>query len=156
MAVDPGARPGLAVYRDGVLIQAGWRPEEFDDAHYDELVVENQFAAAHIFRNGKKVRVSRASQQTLSWTAGRLFERFSADAKFRVPVDAWRRALWGPTAGRLPKPVVLARGKPLIPPAWWVDVPSAHQADVVEACLIGLAWVSKITPAIRKKCRVKT
>lgn len=156
LAIDPGARPGFAVLTDGVITKAGWRPEEFDGVDYDEVVVEDQFAAAHIFRSGKKVRVSRAAQQTLSWTAGRLFERFRAQAKFRVPVSTWRRALWGPSAGRLPKPVVLARGKPLVPEAWWRDVPASHQPDVIEACLIGLAWATKMTHAARKKCLVKT
>lgn len=151
LAIDPGAKPGFAWFKDGLLLNWGDDPAHFDtDFPYDELVIEAQFAATHIYRNGRRVRVSRASQQGLSFTAGRLFERFPATKKFRVPVVAWRGALW-PGVARVPKKVILARLEKLVDPAVW----AGQTDDTREAIGIGLGW-QKMTAAARKKCLVKT
>ena len=154
LAIDPGAKPGFCVTQDGIIQWAGWKDTVEVDC-FDALVIEDQHAATHIYRDGRKVRVSRASQQGLSFTAGRLFERFDAEKKYRIPVADWRRALWPP--GEL----VTTRAWNHPPPAWkgltapkrtlatrlwyaygfWVThLPLTHQVDVLEAIGIAKAW----------------
>lgn len=139
LAIDPGANPGFAWFRDGELVGASAEWTRLPPGAYDALVIEDQHAATHIYRNGKRVKVARKSQQTLSFTAGRLFERFDAAAKYRIPANAWRRVLW-PGAVSIPKRTVLAR---LVPD--WADavahVPAKNRPDVLEAIGIGLAWL---------------
>ncbi len=151
--VDPGAKGGFALFIDGVLENWGHAPEDFDAPDgepYDALVLEDQHAAASIYRNGRKVRVSRKSQGGLFFIAGRLFERFPAAMKFRVPILVWRGALW-PGVARVPKKVVLARLEKLVDPHVW----AGQTDDTREAIGIGMAW-QKMTAAARKKCLVKT
>ena len=151
LAIDLGAKPGFCFTIDGVLAGVGWdAPVTATDL--DELVVEAQFAAAHIFRDGKRVRVSRGSQQTLSFTAGRLFERFPATRKYRIQPDAWRGILW-PGSRRLPKKTVLAR----LTPEYGHLVegfPKTRRGDVLEAIGIAVAW-SRLTPAQKEKYLVE-
>lgn len=112
-------------------------------------VFEAQHAATHVFSGGRKRRVSRKSQQTLSFTAGRQFEAVQAAEKYRIPVDDWRRVLW-PGARRLPKTVVLARLR-----REYADIiPRGATADAVEALGILLAWC-RLGPSERKKYHVK-
>ncbi len=151
--VDPGAKPGFALFHDGALVNWGDDWESFqvpDGQKYDELVLEDQHAAASIYRNGRKVRVSRKSQGGLFFVAGRLFERFTATAKYRVPILTWRGALW-PGVARVPKHVILARLEKLVAPEVW----AGQTDDTREAIGIGLAW-QRMTAAARKKCLVKT
>lgn len=136
LCIDPGAKPGFCLTDDGSYQWVDWR--EPPQGVLDELVIEDQFAAAHLYRNGKKVRVRRASQMALSFTAGMLFERFPATRKYRIGADAWRRILW-PGSVRLTKPVVLARLEPEYG-ALVADVPKTHRADVLEAVGISAAW----------------
>ncbi len=154
LAIDPGAKPGFCLtvdgavtdctYKSAVAEQMGWVP--------DELVVEDQFAAAHIYRNGKRVRVRRSTQMTLSKTAGRLLERFPADRKYEILPDAWRAILW-PGAVRLTKKVVLARLTPqyghLV-----ANFPKTHQPDVLEAIGIAMAW-ARLSQAQKEPFRVE-
>lgn len=148
LACDPGANPGFALFDDqGALVGCDWRPEEYDAVEYDVFIIEDQHAATHLYRDGRRVRVSRKSQQTLSFTAGRLFERFRATYKYRVPANDWRRVLW-PGAVRLPKKTVLARLKPAYGDA--VEGMGKHAADVLEAIGIGKAWLA-MTDAQRKR-----
>lgn len=137
LAVDPGAKPGFCWWQNGIQC-VSYVCEDFQGVLWDELVVEDQFAAAHLYRNGRRVRVSRKSQMTLAHTAGRLLERFKADRKYRIAPDAWRRVLW-PGAVRLTKKVVLARLTPeyghLV-----AAMPKSHQGDVLEAVGIAMAW----------------
>lgn len=147
LTIDPGANPGFCLVEDGAIILASHEPYDF--ASLDELVIEGQYAATHIYRNGRRVRVSRASQQGLSFTAGRLFERYPAARKYRINPSDWRAILW-PGAKRLPKPVVLARLRTMIDPALYADVPKKNQPDVIEAVGIALAW-ARLTPAQKKK-----
>ena len=148
LACDPGAKPGFCLTVDGVIQAVGYSapPQEVD-----EFLIEGQFAGP-IYRNGKRVRVSRSSQQTLSFTAGRLFERFPATRKYRISPDVWRRVLW-PGSVRLTKPVVLARLRPayghLVD-----DMPKGHQPDVLEAIGIAMAW-GKLTTAQKESYRVE-
>jgi len=150
LACDPGANPGFAEFEDGELVGCGWKPADFiaDGAIYDEFVIEAQHAATHIYRNGRRVAVSRRSQQTLSFTAGRLFERFDAVRKFQISANDWRRVLW-PGSRSLPKKTVLAR----LRPEWGDRVagfPAKHQPDVLEAIGIGLAWL-KLSDAAKAR-----
>lgn len=148
--MDPGANPGFCLTRDGVIAYADW---ELDDpgVPLDELVIEAQFAGP-IYRNGKRVRVSRKSQQTLSFAAGRLFERFPAKRKYRISPDAWRRVLW-PGSVRLTKVVVLARLRPEY--GHLVEgFPKGHQGDVLEAVGIAMAW-ARLTPAQKESYRAE-
>ena len=147
LAIDPGANPGFCLTEDGVPVWAGWQYPPTEDL--DELVIEGQYAATHIYRNGRRVRVSRSSQQGLSFTAGRLFERFAATRKYRINPSDWRGVLW-PGATRLPKPVVLARLRTTIPEELYRHVPKTHQADVIEAIGISMAW-ARLTPARKRK-----
>ena len=144
LCVDPGAKPGFCYVEDGAIISATFVPDEFDDMHFDEVVHEAQHSASHLYRNGRRVAIGRKSQSTLSFTAGRLFERFTAERKYRILPDAWRRVLW-PGASRLTKPVVLARLRAeyntLVE-----HLPKGHQPDVLEAVGIATAW-SRLTQA---------
>lgn len=155
LACDPGAKPGFCSWDDEGIQGVHYDPEVFmpDDVHprwYDEAVFEAQHAATHIYRNGRRVPVSRRSQQGLSFTAGRLFERFRAERKYRIPVADWRRILW-PGASRLTKPVVLARlgaeYSTLV-----THIPKAHQGDCLEAIGIAVAW-SRLTPEQKEPYR---
>lgn len=158
LAVDPGAKPGLAHYQDGLLVQAGWRPEDFDDTYGDdpewsECVFEAQHSAASMYRKGRKVRIARKSQSTLSFTAGRLFERFRSENKFRIMPDDWRAILW-PGARRLPKEVVLARLEVEFGDRVPADVNKTHRPDVLEAIGIGQAWLC-LSQSQKEKFRVE-
>lgn len=137
LAIDPGAKPGFAVFVDGALWTLSANPEDVSGLTYDAMVIEDQYAAAYIYRGGRRVRVSRKSQQGLSFTAGRLFERFTADRKYRVPVSEWRGVLW-PRATRLTKPVVLARLRLGMPAG--VLTPLTTE-DMIEAWGIGKAFM---------------
>ncbi len=150
LCIDPGAKPGFCLTVGGIIVRVDW--ESLPAPALDELVIEAQFAAAHVYRNGKRVRISRSSQQTLSFTAGRLFERFPAERKYQIQPDAWRRILW-PGAVRLTKKVVLARLTPeyghLV-----AGFPKTHQADVLEAIGISQAW-AKLTAKQKEQYRVE-
>lgn len=157
LACDPGAKPGFCVMNT----EEPW-PYTFDevthlaglvDGHeYDEAVFEAQHSASHLYRNGKRVAIGRKSQSTLSFTAGRLFERFDAQRKYRILPDAWRRILW-PGSCRLTKTVVLARLRAeyntLVE-----HLPKGHQGDCLEAVGIAVAW-SRLTQAQKEQYRVK-
>ncbi len=153
LSVDPGAKPGLAGYFDGSLVAAGWKPEDFDGALWDECVFEAQHSAAAMYRNGKKVRINRKSQSTLSFTAGRLFERFHSANKYRIMPDDWRAILW-PGARRLPKAVVLARLEVEFGDRVPADVNKTHRPDVLEAISIGAAWLC-LSQSQKEKFRVE-
>lgn len=139
LAIDPGEHAGYAasdgvggllVTHDPALVPAdGW----------DEAVFEAQHSAASLYRGGRRVRVSRKSQQTLSFTAGRLYERFRATRKYRILPDDWRALLW-PGSRRLPKRVVLAR----LEAEYGHEVPTTGKprADVLEARGILAGWAT--------------
>lgn len=148
LTIDPGANPGFCLVEDGVILRATHESFGVPFA-LDELVIEGQYAATHVYRNGRRVRVSRASQQGLSFTAGRLFERYDAARKYRIQPSQWRSVLW-PGATRLPKPVVLARLRTMVDPELYAHVPKRNQPDVIEAIGIALAW-AKLTPARKRK-----
>ena len=153
LAIDPGANPGFCVTDGGQIELTSWQADGFEFlTPIDELVVEDQFAAAHVYRNGRRVRVSRKSQMTLAHTAGRLLERYSAERKYRIGPDAWRRVLW-PGAVRLTKKVVLARLTPeyghLV-----ADFPKKHRPDVLEAVGIAMAW-ARLSAAQKEAFRVE-
>lgn len=141
LAIDPGAKPGLAWYCDGAFMRAGWKPEEFDDSviGWDEVVHEAQHSGSKLYRNGKAVRISRKSQSTLGFTAGRLFERFHAERRYRILPDDWRAVLW-PGARRLPKAVVIARLEVEFGELVEATTPKGHRNDVLEAIGLGAAW----------------
>lgn len=149
LTIDPGANPGFCLVEHGAIIWADYDAVGHYTDGLDELVIEGQYAATHVYRNGRRVRVSRASQQGLSFTAGRLFERYPAARKYRIQPSQWRSILW-PGATRLPKPVVLARLRTMIPPELYAHVPKKNQPDVIEAIGIALAW-AKLTPTRKKK-----
>ena len=156
LAVDPGAKPGFCYMKEGTIQEVGYRPEDFDcrpyPYDYDEAVFEAQHSAGHLYRNGKKVRISRKSQSTLGFTAGRLFERFDAQRKYRILPDDWRRILW-PGASRLTKTVVLARLR--VEYNTLVEhLPKTHQPDCLEAIGIAVAW-SKLSQEQKEKYRVE-
>jgi hypothetical protein len=150
LAIDPGAKPGFCYTEDSMIVARGWEPDGFAGFALDELVIEGQFAGP-IYRNGRKVRVSRKSQQTLSFTAGRLFERFHATRKYSISPDQWRRVLW-PGAVRLTKPVVLARLA--VYGDLVADIPKTHRGDVLEAIGIAMAWY-RLTVAQKEQYRVE-
>lgn len=142
--IDPGANPGFCLDQGGSDIGLWGYIEPTPEwvAPLDELVIEDQHPATHIYRNGRKVRVSRKSQQTLSFTAGRLYERYRAERKYRILANDWRAVLW-PGARRLPKKVVLARLEAMLPPALktYLDtLPKKNQPDVLEAWGMSQAW----------------
>lgn len=138
LAVDPGARPGFCLTEDGRIKWVSPEADAWWPDALDELVIENQYPATHIYRDGKRVRVSRKSQQGLSFTAGRLFERFYATRKYRISPDEWRAVLW-PGARRLTKAVVLARLRPTYGHLV-AGFPKTRQGDVLEAVGIAMAW----------------
>lgn len=155
LACDPGAHPGYCwwvagaaapafVHHDYTAMYERFSPTATE---WDAFVIEDQHPATHIYRDGKKVRVSRKSQQGLSFTAGRLFERTPALAKYRLPVDVWRRKLW-PTASRLPKKVVLARLREDWP-SLVEHLPARAQPDCLESVGIAQAFLA-MTPLQRK------
>lgn len=151
LCVDPGSKPGFCLTDGGVIMWYGYESPDPAELALDELIVEDQFSGA-IYRNGRKVRVSRKSQMTLSHTAGRLFERFPAARKYRIGPDAWRRVLW-PGAVRLTKPVVLAR----LTPEYGHLVegfPKTHRPDVLESIGIAMAW-ARLTQAQKESYRVE-
>jgi hypothetical protein len=140
LACDPGAKPGFCAHTGSsqLLWTVDYKPEEFDGVRFDEAVFEAQHSASHLYRNGKRVAISRKSQATLGFTAGRLFERFTATRKYRILPDDWRRILW-PGSSRLTKPVVLARLRAGYNTL--VDhLPKTHQPDCLEAIGIAVAW----------------
>lgn len=144
LAVDPGSKPGFAEFNNGQLIEVGYDPERLTTAIYDQAVFEGQYATRYVYRNGRRQRVALASQQSLSFTAGRLFEKVVAREKFRINPNDWRRVLW-PGSNRLPKATVLARLRKQLPPAWvaMVDrLPKSHRDDALEAVGIGWAWLT--------------
>lgn len=175
--IDPGAKPGFCETIDGAVVQAThlsdaiYVPEYYEyDKGIDELIIEAQYPAEYIWRDGRRVRVSRKSQQGLSFTAGRLFERFSADRKYSIEPNAWRRLLWPP--GRpipprqydhpLPKWPKMAKAKrAIITRLWyaygqWVDerIPVRNQPDVLEAIGMAHAWMD-LTQAQKEAYRVE-
>lgn len=151
LACDPGAKPGFCRTFDAKILAVGYTYDDEFDWVYDEAVFEAQHSAAHLYRNGKKVRISRKSQSTLSFTAGRLFERIRADRKYRILPDDWRRILW-PGASRLTKPVVLARLRAEYNTLVG-HLPKTHQPDCLEAIGIAVAW-SKLTQEQKERYRV--
>ena len=150
---DPGSKPGFAWFEDNKLFRSGWEPELFPEDGWFEVCHEAQHSAASLYRNGRKVRINRKSQSTLSFTAGRLFEKFSAQRKYRILPDDWRGILW-PGARRLPKPVVLARLETEVGTLLDPTTPKGHRGDVLEAVGLGLAW-SRLTYEQKEKFRVE-
>jgi hypothetical protein len=136
LAVDPGASAGFCVFQDCFLEYAG--PVLLPDQCFDEAVFEAQHSGGYLYRNGKRVRIARKSQNTLSFTAGRLFERVQATRKFRIQPDDWRALLW-PGSRRLPKKVVLARLE--VEFGHLVATRGKARADVLEAVGIAHAWL---------------
>lgn len=135
LACDPGASSGFAVLLDGELAYAS---STLPPRDYDEAVFEAQHSAASVWRDGVRVRISRKSQSTLGFTAGRLFERVTATRKFRILPDDWRALLW-PGSRRLPKKVVLARLE--VAYGDLVLTRGKPRADVLEAVGIAHAWL---------------
>lgn len=152
LAIDPGEKAGFAASdgRGGLLVthDAAVVPVE----GWDEVVHEAQHSAASLYRHGRRVRVSRKSQQTLSFTAGRLYEKFPARRRYRILPDDWRALLW-PGSRRLPKKVVLARLETLVGDQVPASVPKAHRPDVLEARGILEAW-SALTQDEKEAYRV--
>lgn len=150
LACDPGAKPGFCIHIGNSKL-ATFVPEDVDGwGQFDEAVFEAQHSASSMYRNGKKVRISRKSQSTLGFTAGRLFERFTATRKYRIMPDDWRRILW-PGASRLTKTVVLARLRAEY--STLVEhIPKTHQPDCLEAIGIAVAW-SKLTQEQKEQYR---
>jgi hypothetical protein len=168
LAIDPGAKPGFAVFQDGRLSVVTYDPDDIDALYemdpaelnsFDEVVLEDQHPATHVTRNGRRSRISRGSQQSLSFSAGRLFERFDADRKYRIPVADWRRAKWPPGAAlvkvcTLPIPTWTKairenRTKYAVLSRLWLEygdwvatLPSSRQPDVLEAIGIGAGWAN--------------
>jgi hypothetical protein len=175
LAIDPGAKPGFAVFQDGRLSVVTYDPDDIDALYemdpaelnsFDEVVLEDQHPATHVTRNGRRSRISRGSQQSLSFSAGRLFERFDADRKYRIPVADWRRLKWPPGAAlvkvcqhplpKWTKAIRENRTKYAVLSRLWleygdwvVDFPSTHQPDVLEAIGINQAWA--LLPASDKQ-----
>lgn len=155
-ACDPGAKPGFCLFdtEDPSYMAVDYRPEVaslwMSDPLPGEAVFEAQHSASHLYRNGKRVAIGRKSQSTLSFTAGRLFERFAAERKYRILPDAWRRILW-PGSSRLTKPVVLARLRAEYS-TLVTHIPKTHQGDCLEAIGIAVAW-SRLTPEQKEPYR---
>jgi hypothetical protein len=150
--VDPGAKAGYCGIYDGHVL-ATHNPDLVPVGHYDEAVFEAQHSGASLYRNGKKIRIARKSQSTLSFTAGRLFERFKADRKYRILPDDWRAVLW-PGARRLPKAVVLARLEIEVGELVGPDVPKKNRGDVLEAVGMAKAW-GKLSDDQKEEFRVE-
>ena len=155
LTVDPGAKPGFCLSEGGEIraITHDILNLPFEVMALDELLVEDQFATAYAYRNGKRVRISRKSQLTLVRTADRLFYTIPADRKYRMLPDAWRGILW-PGARRLTKKVVLARLEKdyghLVP----ASVPAKSRGDVLEAVGMNVAWC-RLTPEEKERFRAK-
>lgn len=150
LACDPGAKPGFCSWDDDGIRGVHYDPAVFDSLGPDEAVYEAQHSASHLYRNGKKVRISRKSQSTLGFTAGRLFERFRANRKYRILPDDWRRILW-PGSTRLTKAVVLARLRAEYQ-ALVEHLPVKNQPDCLEAVGIAVAW-SRLSQEQKEKYR---
>jgi hypothetical protein len=151
--VDPGAKAGYCVVgSDGSVALATHLPDLVPTAGYAEAVFEAQHSASSMYRNGRRVRIARKSQSTLSFTAGRLFERFQAERKYRIMPDDWRALLWA-GARRLPKAVVLARLEVEFG-GLVVGIPKTHRADVLEAVGMSQGW-SLLTQRQKEKFRVE-
>ena len=152
--VDPGSKPGFCLTCNGCVNPqlVDYRPEVFEDAEFDELVLEDQHLSNYIYKGGKRTRVSKKSQLTLVRTAERLMMRFKATRRYRILPDAWRALLW-PGASRLTKTVVLARLRAeyntLVE-----HLPKTHQPDCLEAIGIAVAW-SKLSQEQKEKYRVE-
>jgi hypothetical protein len=153
LCIDPGAHPGFCLTEAGVIVWYGAECERGLPGRLDELVIEDQHSAAHLYRNGRRVRIARKSQMTLAHTAGRLLERFDATRKYRIAPDAWRAVLW-PGSRRLPKKTVLARLTPDY--GHLVAKLSTKKAreDVLEAIGIAAAW-GKLTQEQKETYRVQ-
>lgn len=152
LAVDPGAKAGYAVLETAPgrgLLLATHRPELVPVDGYAEAVFEAQHSAATLFRGGRRVRIRRSSQSTLSFTAGRLFERFTAERKYRILPDDWRALLW-PGSRRLPKAVVLARLRVEFGDSLLDDA----TADTWEAVGMAMGW-QRLTQKQKEKFRVE-
>lgn len=151
--VDPGAKPGFCMSEGGAVTWAGHEDPGACLLPVAELIVEAQFAAATVYRDGKKVRISRKSQMTLAHTAGRFLERYAAARRYQILPDAWRAILW-PGARRLAKRVVLARLEKdyghLVP----YTVPAKNRPDVLEAVGMNVAWC-RLSPAQKEQYRAK-
>jgi hypothetical protein len=144
LGVDPGASAGYCLLELGgrgfiaANVLLGDVPELLPGEEVDEAVFEAQHSGGYLYRNGRRVRIARKSQNTLSFTAGRLFERVPAKRKFRIQPDDWRALLW-PGSRRLPKKVVLARLEALF--GGVVLTRGKARADVLEATGIAHAWL---------------
>lgn len=134
LGVDPGASPGYCLLGYNTVYAEVFPPA----IEADEAVFEAQHAGGYLYRNGKRVRIARKSQNTLSFTAGRIFERIEARRKFRIQPDDWRALLW-PGSRRLPKKVVLARLEEAY--GHMVLTRGKPRADVLEAVGIAHAWL---------------
>lgn len=153
LAIDPGAKPGLAATdgRGGLFLSH--EPGDVPTAGWDEVVHEAQHSAASLYRHGRRVPIRRSSQASLSFTAGRLYERFPATRRYRILPDDWRALLW-PGARRLPKKVVLARLEAQYGDLV-VGVPAKNRDDVLEALGILRAWETLAeTPKAKERWRV--
>jgi hypothetical protein len=125
-------------------------PEDISVIPYDEAVFEAQHSGGYLYRNGRRVKIARKSQNTLSFTAGRLFERVQAARKFRIQPDDWRALLW-PGSRRLPKRVVLARLEEAYGDL--VVTTGRARADVLEAVGIAHAWL-RVPEGKKKKYEI--
>lgn len=146
LAIDPGASPGFAWTTP---TRDGWAsdPDE-TPIGWDEVVIEDQFLAKTIFRNGRKIRVSPKSQITLIRTAERMLLAHPATRQYRMAPSAWRGVLW-PGSNRLSKSAVLARLRRAEP-----ELLASAPDDAVEARGILRAFLS-LTPAQKKRYLIK-
>lgn len=149
LAIDPGEKPGFA-WLDGETGRYGIASEAYmvPAGMFDEVIIEDQFLAKFIYRNGRRVRVSPKSQITLIRTAERLLLQFPAPRQYRISPAAWRSILW-PGSNRLSKKVVLARLRAAEP-----ELLRDATDDAVEARGILRAWLT-LTPAQKRRYRVK-
>lgn len=151
LAIDPGASPGFAWAYDGSYGVATENPGPLTrppPSRWDEVVIEDQFLAKTIFRNGRKIRVSPKSQITLIRTAERMLLAHPATRQYRMAPSAWRGVLW-PGSNRLSKSVVLARLRNAEP-----ELLRDATDDAVEARGILRAFLS-LTPAQKKRYLIK-
>jgi hypothetical protein len=138
LAVDPGASAGFCVLDTGLIPPFVCADTVQPSGPFNEAVFEAQHSGGYLYRNGRRVKIARKSQNTLSFTAGRLFERVVATRKFRIQPDDWRALLW-PGSRRLPKRVVLARLE--VEFGHLVTTRGKARADVLEAVGIAHAWL---------------
>jgi hypothetical protein len=158
LSCDPGTRhPGFALWFDETLHSLGWgwkwwpretREDGFwsflPSGHLNALIIEGQhFETERTGKKGKKFRIPPQDIMKLSFSAGRLFERFDAEAKFIMPVSAWRDGLW-PGCQRITKEKVLERFEQDFPAhherVLKEKVPRSYRGDVSEAILVGEAF----------------